>query len=404
MTTRARRRHAGEGCISEYSTKSGPRFLIKYAYPRDDGTQGTVLKRGFATRKAAAEELRKRLNSIDEQRHVAPHRMTVGAFMSLWLDGLNKQPSTVASYRKNVRLHVTPHIGALRLDQLTGSRLTKLYRDLEKSGRHDGQGGLSARTVRYIHTIVHSALSAAVRDGLLAGNPATAATPPSAKAATSPEMAAWTAAQLRVFLEQRAAASDELRPAWVLLASTGMRRGEALALRWGDVDLEAGRISIRRSATVVPVEGDGRQVLVGPPKSGKPRTVDVDPDTIAVLRGHRSSQGSVSLALARDDAYVLADVNGKIRHPERFSRRWETAVRQARAAVGEDALPVIRLHDLRHTHATVLLGAGIPVKVVSERLGHANATITLGVYTHVMPGMQAEAAARFAALLSGSSG
>lgn len=113
------------------------------------------------------------------------------------------------------------------------------------------------------------------------------------------------------------------------------------------------------------------------------------------------ARGSLSLGLARDEALVFGDINGKLRHPERFSRRWETAVRQARVAAGEHQLPAIRLHDLRHTHATLLLAAGIPVKVVSERLGHANATITLGVYAHVMPGMQAEAAATFAALMTG---
>ena len=210
----------------------------------------------------------------------------------------------------------------------------------------------------------------------------------------------WSASELRAFLEQRVTVRDELLPAWSLMASTGMRRSEALALRWGDVDLDGRRLAIRRGATVVKNKGEGQQVLVRTPKSGRPRTVDLDEQTVAMLRAHKSARGSLSLTLARDDAFVLGDVNGRVRHPERFSRRWETAVRQARMASG-DALPAIRLHDLRHTHATLLLAAGVPVKVVSERLGHANATITLGVYAHVMPGMQAEAAARFAALMAG---
>jgi len=109
----------------------------------------------------------------------------------------------------------------------------------------------------------------------------------------------------------------------------------------------------------------------------------------------------LALMLARDGAYVLADIEGKLRHPERLSKRFVAAVIAARKSLGEDQLPTIRLHDLRHTHATLLLAAGVPVKVVSERLGHANAMITLGVYAHVMPGMQAEAAATFGALLSG---
>lgn len=305
------------------------------------------------------------------------------------------------SYRKNVRLHVEPHIGALRLEQLTGSRLTKLYHQLEATGRVDGKGGLSARTVRYVHTIIHAGLGAAVRDGLLAVNPADKADPPSAKSAASPEMHFWTADELRAFLNQRTQAKDELLIAWSLLASTGMRRGEALGLRWADVDFDGSRLSVRRSATVIKHKGAGEEILVGPPKSGKARTDDLDPGTLAALKAHKAAQGTLALALARDDAYVLANLDGSVRQPERFSRRFVAAVVTTRRALGEDRLSKIRLHDLRHTHATLLLAAGIPVKVVSERLGHANAMITLGIYAHVMPGMQAEAAAKFAALMSG---
>lgn len=129
--------------------------------------------------------------------------------------------------------------------------------------------------------------------------------------------------------------------------------------------------------------------------------MDLDPGTLATLKAYKSEQGSLALMLARDGTYVLADIEGKLRHPERLSKRFVAAVIAARKSLGEDQLPTIRLHDLRHTHATLLLAAGVPVKVVSERLGHASAMITLGVYAHVMPGMQAEAAATFGALLSG---
>ncbi|MBD5832156.1 Arm DNA-binding domain-containing protein, partial [Janibacter melonis] len=150
--TAARRRQPGEGSISQYQTKAGPRFLAKYSYAADDGTRKQALKRGFPTRKAAADYLRERVTSVQRGEHVAPNRVTVEEHFAAWLDGLRQQPSTVASYRKNVRLHVVPHIGALRLEQLTGTRLTKLYRHLETAGRADGQGGLSPRTVRYVHT------------------------------------------------------------------------------------------------------------------------------------------------------------------------------------------------------------------------------------------------------------
>ena len=405
---RSRRRQAGEGTISEYTTKSGPRFLIKYQLPQEDGRAKVVLRRRdrqgrpFLTRKAAAEELGDVMAEIRRGVHVVPSKATVGQWLDLWLQSLRKQPSTVVSYRKNVRLHVTPHIGGVRLDHLTGARLTKLYRQLEATGRADGTGGLSARTVRYVHTIVHAGLAAAVRDGLLSANPADRADPPSAKSATSPEMRHWSAAELRAFLENAKAEGDVRATAWALLAATGMRRGEALALRWSDVDFEGARLSVRRAAVLVKEKGAGERLIVGPTKAGRPRTVDLDPDTVAMLRAHRAAQGTLSLALARDDSPVLSDLTGQIQHPERFSRHFDRAVARAREQLGDDVLSRIRLHDLRHTHASLLLAAGIPVKVVSERLGHANATITLGVYAHVMSGMQAEAAARFAALMSGS--
>jgi integrase len=135
--------------------------------------------------------------------------------------------------------------------------------------------------------------------------------------------------------------------------------------------------------------------------AGAARDVDLDAGTVAALRAYRAVRGSVALDLVRDTALVLGTLDGNHRHPERFSRLFVEQQLQARKAVGEELLPVIRLRDLRHTHATLLLAAGEPVKVVSERLGHASATITLTVYQHVHPGMGREAAARFAALLDG---
>lgn len=166
--------------------------------------------------------------------------------------------------------------------------------------------------------------------------------------------------------------------------------------------MDTARLSVRRGATVVKNKGEGQQVLVGITKTPHSRrTVDLDAQTLAMLRSHKAARGLISLSLVRDDALVLGDIEGGVRHPERSSRRWDTAVRQAMGAISELDLPKIRLHDLRHPHATLLLAANLPVKVVSERLGHANATITLATYAHVMPGMQAEAAAKFASLMTG---
>ncbi len=274
-------------------------------------------------------------------------------------------------------------------------------RKLEASGRADGQGGLSARTVRYIYTILRSALSDAVKQGRLSVNPTDRSTPPSPSEARPPEMQAWTAPELGRFLGWADAQDPDLAMGWRLLAATGMRRGEALALRWRDVDLDAGRLAVRRSVGVVKAKGAGERLVEGPTKTGRSRVVDLDAGTVAALRAYRTARGRLALGLVRDSALVPSSVDGTHRHPERFSRRFAGQVARARKALGEDLLPVIRLHDLRHTHATLLLADGVPVKVVSERLGHASATITLTVYQHVHPGMGREAADRFAALLEG---
>ncbi|RBY97512.1 hypothetical protein DQ237_00720 [Blastococcus sp. TF02-8] len=396
-----RRRQAGEGGISEYQTKAGPRFLIKFTAQREDGSKRVVLKRGFTTRKEAARALRTEIRKAEVGEWVEPSKQRLDAYLAEWIQGQRLSPSTLSSYRKNIRLHIDPYLGEHMVARLTGSAVDAWMRKLEESGRADGQGGLSARTVRYVYTILRSALSDAVRQGRLAVNPTDRATPPSPSEARPPEMQAWTAAELNRFLAWAEADDRDLAMGWRLLAATGMRRGEALALRWRDVDLDAGRLAVRRSVGVVKVKSAGEQLVEGPTKTGQSRVVDLDAGTVAALRNYRAARGLLTLELVRDSALVLSGLDGSHRHPERFSRRFAGQLARARKALGEDHLPAIRLHDLRHTHATLLLADGVPVKVVSERLGHASAMITLTVYQHVHPGMGREAAERFAALLDG---
>jgi integrase len=396
-----RRRQAGEGSISEYQTKAGPRFLIKYSVQRADGTKRIVLRRGFKTRKDAATALRAEIRKSEVGEWVEPSKQRLDGYLAEWIDTQRLGPATLASYRKNIRLHIAPYLGATPLSRLTGAAVDAWMRQLETSGRADGRGGLSARTVRYVYTILRSALGDAVKHGRLSVDPTDRSTPPSPSEARPPEMQAWTATELARFLRWADAEDLDLAMGWRLLAATGMRRGEALALRWRDVDLDAGRLAVRRSVGVVKHKGAGQRLVEGPTKTGQARVVDLDAGTVAALRAYRAVRGGLALDLVRDAALVLSNLDGTHRHPERFSRRFVGQVAQARKALGADLLPAIRLHDLRHTHATLLLADGVPVKVVSERLGHANATITLTVYQHVHPGMGREAADRFAALLEG---
>jgi integrase len=208
----------------------------------------------------------------------------------------------------------------------------------------------------------------------------------------------WTAGQLRAFLDWARDASP-LFTAWWLLAYTGVRRGELLALRWRDIDLKAGTITVRRSVGVVRNNGQGATLKEGPTKTNKPRVIDLDPVTVAVLRAWWRSRHTLALALAAGDGIVFSDLEGQFLHPERFSRRFKSTLAQCRKALGEGAPPEIRLHDLRHSHATILLASRENIKVVSERLGHASVVVTLSVYSHVMPGNQRETAGRFAAMI-----
>lgn len=214
----------------------------------------------------------------------------------------------------------------------------------------------------------------------------------------APEMRPWTAGQLAAFLGRAREHADNFA-LWHVLAMTGVRRGEALASRWRDYDLDAATVSVRRSSTMVRNAGQSAGVVEGATKSGKPRVIDLDGATVTVLRARKRERGALALQLARDGALVFGDIEGRHRNPEHVSRQLARDVARCRAALGAGVVPVIRLHDLRHTHATLLLAKGVPVKVVSERLGHASPTITLGVYAHVMPGNQREAADLFARLI-----
>jgi integrase len=401
--TKPRRRQAGEGGISSYPTKSGTRYLIKYTMPLEDGSSKVVLRRGYLTRKAAASALGDVNSEIRRGAHVVPAKITLGEWLDQWLETLRLAPSTMASYHKNVRLHIKPKLGHVPLVKLVGTKITAHYRELETGGRQDHKEGtpLSPRTVRYIHTILKAGLREAVAQGLIATNPADKAKPPAAREAKAPEIHPWTAAELSAFLawaDERASADAV---AWRVLAFTGMRRGELLGLRWRDLDLDATRLSVRRSVGVAKTKGKGEQLVEGSTKSGRERVVDLGPQTVEALRRYRVARAGLDLRLARDDALIFGDLEGGYLNPDRFSRRFTRALAACASEPDPPTLPTIRVHDLRHTHATLLLANGIPVKVVSERLGHATVTITMEIYQHVLPGMQAEAAAKFAAIVGG---
>lgn len=307
----------------------------------------------------------------------------LGRFLvEVWLPAIEPtvRATTFVNYRSHVLHQIGSRLGELSLDELDGPKLNLFYAQLASDGRVDGKGGLSPASIRRIHATLHRALRDAVRWGYLSDNPADRCDPPKVRAGGFVELKTWDGPQLRRFLES--VADDPLYPLWLLLAMTGMRRGEALGLRWMDVDLDRSQLSVRQ--TLVPVGG---HVVFSQPKTARGRRVlALDDVTVAALRelrkqSHRDGETS-----------VFVNEAGLHLNPSEVSRRF-------RQLVARSELPRIRLHDLRHTHATLALEAGIHPKIVSERLGHATVSLTLDVYSHAVGHMQAEAADQIARLV-----
>ena len=335
---------------------------------------------GFPTRRAAEQALTRQLELLRVGDYADAGTTTLGDFLDRWLEsvGTRVRPTTAASYRDMLEGHVVPRIGNVRLDQLKPMTLSNLYTELLAGGRRSGTGGLSARTVQYIHRIVSNALSDAVRWNLLAWNPASRVDAPRVE---MKEMRTWTAVDVRRFLA--GVADDRLFALWLLLCTTGMRRGEALGLGWRDIDFAGGNVAVRRQLVEVNYE-----LRYSEPKTARGRrSVALDPYTVGALREHRDRQRKERTDLgALDPAeLVFTKLDGTPLQPQNVSQAFGNIIRR-------DGLPTIRLHDLRHTAASLMLAAGVHPKIVSERLGHAGIQITLDRYSHVTAGLQAEAA------------
>jgi integrase len=364
------------------------------------GDRRRQLRRRFDTYRDARAWLTETRSLIGTGSFVQPRKLTFAMWVEQWLPVLKTQvrPATYHSYERNLRLHVLPDLGGRRLQQLKPADLSALYARLLISGRKDhlAGGALSHRSVAYIATIVGKCLEAAVRGELLQSNAGRRAEVPRAEATARKheQLETWSRDELARFL--RLAVGERNYTAWLLLATTGLRRGEALGLSWSTLDLEKGRVSVRR--TLVDVVR-GRPVWSDPKTMRGRRAITLDAATVAAMRAVRQEQLQERLLLGSeycdDFDLVFAWQDGSPVHPDRFSRSF-------RRLQAKHGLRPLSLHGLRHTWATLALQVGVHPKVVQERLGHSSIAVTMDIYSHVLPSMESDAAELVAALILGS--
>jgi len=332
----------------------------------------------------------------------------VARWLRQWLDGRTAiRPTTRLSHAGYIEQFLIPHVGHLTLAELTVTRLSEMF---TRIGSQTNRAGLrhTPSTLAHIRTTLRAALNAAVRDGVIADNPARHVELPrnprprpvvwtSARVAAwratgaRPRIAVWGLATLAEFLQ--AVRDDYLFALWWLLALRGLRRGEAAALRWSDVDLDHSELDVHRARTTA-----GYEVFEGAPKTDAGRrTVALDKRTTKVLRDHHRRQRAASAGMWTDGGYVFTGTDGRPLHPDAITRRFTRLV----AAAG---LPPIRLHDLRHGAACLAHAAGADLKTIQQQLGHATIAITADTYTTVLPATQRHSANATAKLLRKASG
>ena len=337
----------------------------------------------------AQRELTKALHEIDTGTFVEPSKITVAEFLEQWLGSLANQglsPKTYDRYQEMVNINLVPALGPIPLAKLEPIHIETAWSAALESGRIDGKGGLSPITVAHVHRLLKQALKKAVKWKMLATNPADMVDAPKVG---QREIAVLTETELADLIN--AVKGTALYMPVMLASTTGLRRGEVLGLRWKDIDLDRGTLTVTQTL------GQARSLLYFKPpktKAGR-RTVTLPTITIEALRMHkiRQLEERLKLGLGRDDGgLVFTRPDGQPVIPASFSRTFCEFVKNR-------GLPPISFHGLRHSHLSHLLRAGIHPKVASARAGHSSVTITMDVYSHILPGMQEEAAMKIDAVL-----
>jgi integrase len=364
-------RRKGGGWCAQYTvyTAKGPKRKTHYG----------------RTRAEVAAKLAKALSDREGGITFDADNLRLGDYLQRWLEDSKKSSVkrvTYEGYARQMRNHLVPTLGRIKLKALTPAHLRGLYREKTESG-------LSARTVGYIHATIHNALEQAVEDGLVSRNVANAVKPPQL---CKEEIQPLTPAQTKTLLE--AVAGDRFEALYVLAVTAGPRQGELLGLKWEDIDLDRGLLQVRRTLSGT----NGGEPVFGDPKTAKGRrSVKLTARAVEALKKHRERQ----LEECKEVAGLWQ--NHGLVFPTQVGTpmsRQNLVARSFKPLLKRVGLPEIRFHDLRHTCATLMLAVGANPKVAQETLGHANVTITLDTYSHLLPNMQDEVAEKVNELLS----
>ena len=352
----------------------------------DDPSTGKRRQRtkSFRTKREAQTALAAWLTDIDQGVAVDRSAQTVAELMAYWLETdvrHNVRPKTYQNYDETITRHLIPILGSIPVQSLTSAMVQAYYAQKLREGT-------GAWTVHFCHQRLSQALQQAVRLGTVTRNVCAMVTPPRV---VHKEMTTWTAEQARCFLA--VAHQSGYGPIWMLALGTGMRRGELLGLRWQDVDLAHSVVHVRQTVGLL----HGRTEIKPPKSASSPRAIPIQPEIVAALREHRARQderrGLVG-GVWEDHDLVFAAANGKPINPDNLRRDYDRLVKQA-------GVPRIRIHDQRHTHVTLALASGANIKAISRRIGHANTSLTLDVYAHVLPEQHTEVADKVGAILFG---
>lgn len=376
----------------------GPRgtaYLVRVEYPPDPVTgKRRQRSKSFTTKKEAEKELAKWLVEIERGTAIEGSKMTVGEYLDHWLTTIARhavRETSYQAYETTIRVHLKPALSSVPLQRLSPARVQECYANLLAAGH-------SAVVVNKCHLRLSQALRQAVRWQMVSRNVCDAVDPPRV---IHKQAATWTAEDVKKFLAF--ADKDGYHPYWLLAITTGMRRGELLGLRWQDVDIARSRVHVRQSVTV----GKKGAPIFQEPKTPKARRVIPIPVEVATaLHQHRVQQNKARLACGpawRDHDLVFTVADGGPINPGNLLRNMRAIIAKINkdAKKDDERLPVLTIHALRHTHATLLLQQGQNAKVIQERLGHANISMTLSTYAHVLPNMQEEAADAIGAMFFG---